>query len=267
MLVQWPGCAGLASLAAPREAALDGVRGAALNVRANAGGTMTNRPSYQPLPLPDRVQRPPEAALAAAREFLDYLRRRHSVRDFAADPVPRALIEACIAAAGTAPSGANQQPWHFVAIAEPRMKARVRQAAEAEEEAFYAGGGGDAWLRALEPIGTGAEKPHLTVAPWLIVVFAQRYGVAADGSRVKHYYVPESVGIATGFLIAALHQAGLVCLTHTPNPMKFLNEMCGRPENEKPVMILPVGYPAANAVVPAAAKRKKPLDEILTVFE
>jgi iodotyrosine deiodinase len=223
--------------------------------------------SYRPLPLPDRVQLPPEAALAAARNFLAYMRRRHSVRDFAADPVPRALIEACIAAAGSAPSGANQQPWHFVAIADPRMKARVRAAAEAEEEEFYAGGGGEEWLRALEPIGTGASRPHLTVAPWLIVVFAQRYGVAADGARVKHYYVPESIGIATGFLIAALHHAGLVCLTHTPNPMGFLNEMCGRPANEKPVMILPVGHPSEDAVVPAAAKRKKPLQEILTVLE
>ncbi len=221
---------------------------------------------YRPLPLPDRVQLPPADALAAARGFHDYMRKRHSVRDFAPDPVPRAVIEVCIAAAGGAPSGANQQPWHFVAIADAGMKARVRAAAEAEEEAFYAGGAGDAWLRALEPIGTGASKPHLTVAPWLIVVFAQRYGLAADGTRVKHYYVPESVGIATGFLIAALHHAGLVCLTHTPNPMGFLNEMCGRPANEKPVMILPVGYPAADAVVPAAAKRKKPLDEILTVL-
>jgi iodotyrosine deiodinase len=223
--------------------------------------------SYVPLPLPDRVRRPPDEALDAARDFLAYMRRRHSVREFAPDPVPRAVIEACIAAAGSAPSGANQQPWHFVAIADAGMKARVRAAAEAEEEAFYAGGAGDAWLAALEPIGTGAAKPHLTVAPWLIVVFAQRYGLRADGSRYKHYYVPESVGIATGFLIAALHQAGLVCLTHTPNPMGFLNEMCGRPANEKPVMILPVGHPAADAVVPAAAKRKKPLPEILTVLE
>jgi iodotyrosine deiodinase len=223
--------------------------------------------SYVPLPLPDRVRRPADEALDAARDFLAYMRRRHSVRDFAPDPVPRAVIEACIAAAGSAPSGANQQPWHFVAIADAGMKARVRAAAEAEEEAFYAGGAGDAWLAALEPIGTGAAKPHLTVAPWLIVVFAQRYGLRADGSRYKHYYVPESVGIATGFLIAALHQAGLVCLTHTPNPMGFLNEMCGRPANEKPVMILPVGHPAADAVVPAAAKRKKPLQEILTVLE
>lgn len=222
---------------------------------------------YEPLPLPDRVQLPPGRAQVAAQDFLLYMRKRHSVRDFAPDPVPRAIIEACIAAAGTAPSGANQQPWHFVAIADRVMKARIREAAEAEEQAFYAGGAGDAWLRALEPIGTGASKPHLSVAPWLIVVFAQRYGIDESGARHKHYYVPESVGIATGFLIAALHHAGMVCLTHTPNPMKFLNELCGRPANEKPVMILPAGYPAADAVVPATAKRKKPLAEIMSVFD
>jgi nitroreductase len=220
---------------------------------------------YRALPLPDRVQMPPDQALERACAFRDHLRKRHSVRDFAPDMVPQAVIEACIAAAGTAPSGANQQPWHFVAVADPALKARIREGAEEEERSFYAGGAGDEWLQALEPIGTGVEKPHLTVAPWLIVVFAQRYGVAPDGTRRKHYYVPESVGIATGFLIAALHQAGLVCLTHTPNPMRFLNALLGRPENEKPVMILPVGYPAADATVPAAAKRKKPLDAILTI--
>ena len=221
--------------------------------------------SYIPLPLPDRVQLSPEASLAQARAFRDYMRQRHSVRDFAPDPVAREVIEACIEAAGTAPSGANQQPWHFVAISDPAMKARIREAAEEEERAFYAGGGGDEWLAALEPVGTGPEKPHLTIAPWLIVVFAQRYGVS-DGQRHKHYYVPESVGIACGMLIAAIHHAGLVTLEHTPNPMKFLNQLCGRPENEKPVMILPVGLPSAAATVPAAAKRKKPLAEIMSVF-
>ncbi|MCC5970650.1 MAG: nitroreductase family protein [Pararhodobacter sp.] len=223
-------------------------------------------PTYTPLPLPDRVQLAPDQALAEATRFLHYMRKRHSVRDFAPDPVPREVIEACIAAAGSAPSGANHQPWHFVAIADPDMKAQVRKAAEAEEETFYAGGGGEAWLRALEPIGTGAEKPHLTIAPWLIVVFAQRHGITPEGESFKHYYVPESVGIATGFLIAALHHAGLVCLTHTPNPMKFLNTLCNRPAHEKPVMILPVGYPAPDAVVPEVAKRKKPLDEIMSIF-
>jgi len=222
--------------------------------------------SYQPLPLPDRVQSDEAGSLAAAGDFLGYMRKRHSVRDYATRPVPEAVIAACIAAAGTAPSGANHQPWHFVAISDPAMKARIRQGAEEEERAFYAGGAGDEWLAALEPIGTGVSKPHLTEAPWLIVVFAQRYGMTGDGARYKNYYVPESVGIAVGFLIAAIHHAGLVCLEHTPNPMKFLGPMCGRPEHEKPVMILPVGYPAEGATVPAVAKRKKPLDEIMSVF-
>ncbi|WP_374435470.1 nitroreductase family protein [Tabrizicola sp.] len=222
--------------------------------------------SYQPLPLPDRVQLEPEAAQAAAETFLAYMKQRHSVRDYSARPVPEGVIAACIAAAGTAPSGANHQPWHFVAISDPAMKARIREGAEEEERAFYQGGAGDEWLAALEPIGTGVSKPHLTDAPWLIVVFAQRYGVTEDGVRYKNYYVPESVGIATGMLIAAIHHAGLVCLEHTPNPMKFLGPLCGRPEHEKPVMILPVGYPAETATVPAVAKRKKPLDQIMTVF-
>lgn len=222
--------------------------------------------SYVPLPLPDRVQLAPEESLASVRTFRDYMRRRHSVRDFTADPVDRAVIETCIEAAGTAPSGANQQPWHFVAISDPAMKARIRAAAEEEERAFYAGGGGDEWLAALEPVGTGPEKPHLTIAPWLIVVFAQRYGVDAGGQRHKHYYVPESVGIACGLLIAAIHHAGLVTLEHTPNPMKFLNELCHRPENEKALMILPVGLPSAEATVPQKAKQKKPLAEIMSVF-
>ena len=221
---------------------------------------------YAPLPLPDRVQKPDDQALGAALAFRDYMRRRHSVRDFDPRPVPEAIISACIEAAATAPSGANHQPWHFAAISDPEMKARIRAAAEEEERAFYSGGAGDEWLAALEPIGTGVEKPHLTIAPWLIVVFAQRYGVTHDGARYKNYYVPESVGIATGVLVTALHHAGLVCLTHTPNPMKFLGQFCGRPAHEKPVMILPVGWPSADATVPAVAKRKKPLDEVMSVF-
>jgi nitroreductase len=222
--------------------------------------------TYEPLPLPDRVSLPDAEALAAAEAFLADLRRRHSVRDFAPTPVPREVIETCIAAAGSAPSGANHQPWHFVAIADPAIKARIREAAEEEERAFYAGGAGDEWLAALEPIGTGAEKPHLTTAPWLIVIFAQRWGTTKEGRRYKNYYVPESVGIATGFLIAALHRAGLSMLTHTPNPMKFLNGLLGRPESEKPVMILVVGHAAEGATVPAVAKRKKPMSEIMTVL-
>ena len=222
--------------------------------------------SYQALPLPDRVQLDEAGGQARVVDFLAFLRKRHSVRDYSTKPVPESVIEACIAAAGTAPSGANHQPWHFVAISDPAMKARIREGAEEEERAFYAGGAGDEWLAALEPIGTGVSKPHLTDAPWLIVVFAQRYGLTEDGARYKNYYVPESVGIATGFLIAAIHHAGLVCLEHTPNPMKFLGPMCGRPEHEKPVMILPVGYPAESATVPAVAKRKKPLEQIMSVF-
>ncbi|NEY90111.1 nitroreductase family protein [Tabrizicola oligotrophica] len=221
---------------------------------------------YQALALPDRVQKPDDQALADALAFRDYMKKRHSVRQYAPRQVPEEIITACIEAACTAPSGANHQPWHFVAIADPAMKARIREAAEEEERAFYAGGAGDEWLAALEPIGTGVDKPHLTDAPWLIVVFAQRFGLTEDGTRYKNYYVPESVGIATGMLITALHHAGLCCLEHTPNPMKFLGEMCGRPEQEKPMMILPVGWPAEDATVPEVAKRKKPRDQVLTVF-
>jgi iodotyrosine deiodinase len=221
---------------------------------------------YRPLPLPDRVTLAPRDSLAAAQGFHGNMRKRHTIRDFAPDPVAREVIEACVAAAGTAPSGANRQPWHFVAIRDPAVKAQVRAAAEEEERAFYAGGAGDEWLSALEPMGTGVSKPHLEIAPWLIVVFAQRHGTTSDGRRRKNYYVPESVGIATGFLIAALHHAGLCCLTHTPNPMKFLGEICGRPAEEKAVMILAVGHPARDATVPAAAKVKKPLDEILSII-
>lgn len=223
--------------------------------------------TYAALPRPDRFERDDGEMAAAAEAFRAFMGKRHTVRDFDPRPVPRAIIETCVAAAGGAPSGANHQPWHFVAIAEPDLKRRIRLAAEEEERAFYAGGGGDEWIKALEPIGTGPEKPHLEIAPWLIVVFAQRWGEFSDGTRYKNYYVPESVGIATGFLIAALHHAGLVCLTHTPNPMKFLNSLLGRPDQEKPVMILVVGHPADHATVPAVAKMKKPLAEILTTRE
>lgn len=221
--------------------------------------------SYEPVPLPDRREMDDAEMGAAAEAFLSLMKGRHSVRDFDTRPVAQEVIARCVETAGRAPSGANHQPWHFVAIADPAMKAEIRGAAEAEEEKFYAGGAGDAWLKALEPIGTGVSKPHLEAAPWLIVVFAQRYGVTKEGTRYKNYYVPESVGIATGFLIAALHHAGLSALTHTPNPMRFLNGLCDRPESEKPVMILAVGHPAEGATVPAVAKIKKPLEEILTV--
>jgi nitroreductase len=199
-----------------------------------------------------------------AESFLAGIRRRRTVRDFSDRPVPRAVIERCIAAAGTAPSGANMQPWHFAVVGAPDIKHRIREAAEEEERAFYGGKAGDDWLEALAPLGTDANKPFLEIAPWLIVVFQQNYGLGPEGERVKHYYVQESVGIATGFLIAALHHCGLATLTHTPSPMKFLREILGRPVNERAVMILVAGHPAADATVPLIGK--KPLDEIASVF-
>lgn len=223
--------------------------------------------TYEALPLPARPQMTDAQAIAAAQAAYEEVRTRHSIRDFSDRPVPRAVIEACIRAAGSAPSGANHQPWHFVAISDPALKAQIRDAAEAEERKFYAGAAGDEWLRALEPIGTGWQKPHLTTAPWLIVIFAQRWGEFDDGTRFKNYYVPESVGIATGFLIWALHRAGLSVLTHTPNPMKFLTELLARPASEKPTMILTVGHPSQAATVPKVARIKKPLDQILTVHD
>ena len=221
---------------------------------------------YEAVPLPDRHELDDGEMRAAATAFYEFMRKRHTIRDFSDRAVPRGIIENCIRTAGTAPSGANHQPWHFVAVSDPGFKHRIREAAEEEERQFYAGGAGDEWLKALEPIGTNDRKPHLDVAPWLIVVFAQRFGYFDDGERFKNYYVPESVGIATGFLLAALHHAGLVSLTHTPNPMKFLNKMLDRPASEKPVMIVAVGHPSEDAAVPAAAKIKKPLDEIMTVY-
>lgn len=222
---------------------------------------------YIPLALPDRFDRTDHDMQRAAAQFHDDMKRRHTVRDFSDRPVPRDIIETCIRTAGTAPSGANHQPWHFVAISDAAMKSRIRQAAEEEERAFYSGGGGDEWLKALEPIGTDASKPHLDIAPWLIVIFAQRWGQFDDGTRFKNYYVPESTGIATGVLLTALHTAGLVNLIHTPNPMRFLNDMLGRPPEEKPIMIIATGHPSEDATVPKVAKLKKPLDEILTVFD
>ena len=221
---------------------------------------------YEPIKLPDRVQLSEDEAIQKSQIFFKYMCKRHSVRDFSSNPISKKIIENIIATAGQAPSGANQQPWHFVAIKDLSMKKMIREAAEKDEQNFYTGGASDEWISALEPIGTGISKPHLTEAPWLIVVFAERYGKKTDGSRSKNYYVPESVGIAMGFLIAAIHNAGLVCLEHTPNPMKFLNNLCGRPDNEKPIMILPVGHPSEDANIPKAAKLKKPLKKILSVF-
>lgn len=222
---------------------------------------------YKALPLPDFHDMTDEEMRVATKEFYKFMRKRHTVRDFSDRPVDLEIIQDCVRTAGTAPSGANHQPWHFVAISNADFKHRIRLASEEEERRFYAGGAGDEWLKALEPIGTNDEKPHLDIAPWLIVVFAQRFGRFDDGEKFKNYYVPESVGIASGFLLAALHHAGLTTLTHTPNPMKFLNGMLGRPPSEKAIMIIAIGHPAKNAKVPAVAKMKKPLDEILTVSQ
>lgn len=219
---------------------------------------------YEAIPLPDRRSFSTAEMAERAERFLSEMKMRHSVRDFAPTPVPQAVIEACIRTAGQAPSGANQQPWHFVAVKSAGVKRRIRLEAEAEERAFYAGRAGSEWLRDLTPLGTDAEKPFLEIAPWLIVVFAERYRVGPDRTIGKNYYIGESVGIATGMLITALHCAGLATLTHTPNPMRFLNRICGRPENEKPYMILVAGHAAEGAMVPRRAKVKKPLEQIST---
>lgn len=182
--------------------------------------------------------------------FAAEMQRRRSVRDFADTPVPRGIIEAALCAAGSAPSGANQQPWRFVAVSHPGIKQRIRSAAEAEERAFYEHRAPAEWKRALAPLGTNALKPFLETAPWLIGIFYERFGFDANGNKVKRYYPHESVGIATGLLIAALHHAGLATLTHTPSPMGFLNEILGRPSNEMAYLLLVVGYPAANCQVP-----------------
>lgn len=200
-------------------------------------------------------------------DFYETMKRRRTVRDFANRSIPRAIIENAIKAAGTAPSGANQQPWHFVAVSNADLKAKIRQASEEEERKFYEGAAGEEWLDALKPIGTDANKPHLEDAPWLIVVFAQKWSADDKGKRTKNYYVTESVGLACGLLLTALHKAGLATLTHTPNPMKFLTEILGRGANEKPSMIIAVGHAADDATVPTAAKIKKPLDDILTVID
>ncbi|MEE4273401.1 MAG: nitroreductase family protein [Thermoanaerobaculales bacterium] len=198
--------------------------------------------------------------------MLDSLRRRRSIREFSTDPVPRFLIETAIASAATAPSGANRQPWHFVAVSDPVIKKKIRRAAEAEERAFYEGGRTpDEWLEALAPLGTDADKPFLEDAPWLVVVFKEVQGVAEDGSKVTNYYVNESVGIACGLFISSLQHMGLVTLTHTPQPMRFLNEIVGRPKNERPFILFPVGYPAENCRVPDITK--KPFDDITTWLE
>lgn len=200
-----------------------------------------------------------------AEAFRQQMQARRSVREFSSEAVPRALIEAAIGTAATAPSGAHRQPWRFVAVADPRLKSEIRIAAEAEERASYEERMSQEWLAALEPLGTDWRKPFLETAPWLVVVFAELYEQLADGTKVKNYYVKESVGIACGLLIAALHAMGLATLTHTPSPMAFLNRILGRPGNEKPYILFPVGYPAAGCRVPALVR--KPLEAVSVWFD
>lgn len=219
---------------------------------------------HQALPLSDYIQYPESEMIERAHQFVQELQRRHTIRDFSDKPVPREIIDQAIRAAGTAPSGANHQPWHFAVISDPAVKAQVREAAEKEERAFYEGRAGEEWLDALAPLGTDQDKPYLETAPWLIAIFAQRRGGVAKGLDLKNYYVTESVGIATGFLINALHHAGLVTLTHTPKPMNFLNRICKRDNTERPFILLVTGYPAKGATIPVHSTLKKPLEDIVS---
>jgi nitroreductase len=213
----------------------------------------------------DWRQRSTEDSEARALEFFEDLQGRRSVRDFSSRPVPRAWIELAIRTAASAPSGANRQPWRFVAVSEPDLKRRIRIEAEAEEKKTYESRMSEEWAAALEPLGTDWRKPFLEIAPWLVIVFAEIWEERPDGGKIKNYYVKESVGIACGFFIAALHSMGLATLTHTPSPMAFLNDLLGRPGNEKPYILFPVGYPASNAQVPKI--EKKALSEVSIFFE
>ena len=212
------------------------------------------------VPLASYREYPVAVMKERAVAFSADMQRRRTVRHYSSRPVPRGIIEDCLRAAGSAPSGANMQPWHFVVVSDPEVKRRIREAAEEEEKKFYGERAPREWLEALDPLGTDDEKPFLETAPYLIAIFVQRFAVAADGRKVKHYYAQESVGIATGMLIAAIHNAGLVSLTHTPSPMGFLNEILGRPDSERPFLLLVVGYPADDALVPNI--ERKPLSEI-----
>jgi nitroreductase len=218
--------------------------------------------AYRPLPWPGLPDLSPQDMIERSRAFYEKVRKRRTCRFFSDDPVPREVIENAILAAGTAPSGANHQPWHFAIVSTPDLKHKLRCAAEEEERAFYAGKAGQEWLDALAPLGTDENKPYLETAPWHIVVFGQRRGGIEPGDRKRNYYVTESVGIACGILLLALHEAGLATLTHTPNPMRFLNRLCDRPADEKPLMVIVAGKAAADATVPEHALMKKPLDRI-----
>jgi iodotyrosine deiodinase len=222
-----------------------------------------SKPKFVPFP-PREILSDDEIATRAA-QFHTQMARRRTVRDFSDRPVAREVIENCLRTAGSAPNGANLQPWHFVAVNDPALKHKIRAAAEAEEKEFYEHRAPNEWLEALAALGTDARKPFLETAPWLIAIFAQPYRLLPDGRKLKHYYATESVGIATGFLVAAVHEAGLVSLTHTPSPMGFLNKLLNRPAHEKPFLLLVVGHPADGAMVPDL--RRKPLDEISSFID
>ncbi len=212
------------------------------------------------IPLDGYVERTEDEMLRRATDFHALMARRRTIRDFDSRPVARSLIAECIATAGTAPSGANLQPWHFVAVSDPKIKRRIRSAAEDEERLFYEKRAPEEWLEALAPFGTDWRKPFLETAPWLIAIFVKKWGRDSQGRKVKHYYPTESAGIATGLLIAALHHAGLATLTHTPSPMGFLNEILGRPaDSERPFLLLVTGYPAHGAQVPDIKRKSLPV--------
>ena len=223
---------------------------------------MTKHPT---IPLQQYCEYPVDEMRERLRAFYEDIDRRRTVRDFSDRPVPRDIIETALQAAGTAPSGANLQPWHFVVVSDAQTKQQIREAAEAEEREFYEHRASPEWLAALEPLGTDQHKPFLETAPYLVAVFLQKYGELPDGRKVKHYYPTESTGLATGTLITALHIAGLATLTHTPSPMRFLNEILGRPKNERPFLLLVVGYPSDDARVPDISR--KPLEEFVTFIE
>lgn len=210
----------------------------------------------------DFTEKPLDEMTAEAKAFYEDIRKRRTVREFSDRDVPREIIEHAILAAGTAPSGANHQPWYFTVIGKGPLRTKLREAAEAEEKAFYESKASAEWLEALEPLGTDDHKPYIEIAPWIICVFAQRRGGVTVGENRKNYYVNESVGIACGMLLTSLHRAGLVTLIHTPNPMTFMSELCGRPKDEKPYMLIVAGYPAEGATVPEHALIKKSLSDI-----
>jgi len=212
------------------------------------------------IPHTDYKEYPVEEMRQRARSFYEDMKRRRTVRDFSDRPVPREVIENCLLTAGTAPNGANKQPWHFTVVSDPEVKKEIRKAAEEEEREFYQNRATDEWLEALAPLGTDADKPFLEEAPYLIAIFSESYGIKENGEKETHYYVKESVGIATGMLITAIHNVGLASLTHTPSPMGFLNKILDRPDNERPFLLLVVGYPKEGVKVPDITK--KSLDEI-----